>query len=213
MLTGPSAELRERLLGELRALGTAEELLVWAKASLPLKNSLQEADAQAVEAAYRNKLDQGAASAEGQEQPKPAEAGQREAEGAVATVSVQVSQPEGGLAFPKERRKRSKAHLLFVRGRPCLICQRAPSDPHHVKFAQPRTLGRKVSDEFTVPLCRRHHQDLHRVGNERAWWANMQVDPLPIAKDLWAASPVHDAVRPLAPGGLPAPAASETSPQ
>jgi hypothetical protein len=50
-------------------------------------------------------------------------------------------------------------------------------------------LGRKISDEFTVPLCRTHHQNLHRHGNEKAWWVNMQIAPLPIAKQLWEASP------------------------
>jgi hypothetical protein len=65
------------------------------------------------------------------------------------------------------------------------VCQRTPCDPHHLKFAQPRSLGRKVSDEFTVPLCREHHQDLHRQGNELAWWANLQITPLPVASELW----------------------------
>jgi hypothetical protein len=54
-----------------------------------------------------------------------------------------------------------------------------------VKFAQPRSLGRKVSDEFTVPLCRDHHQQLHHHGNEIAWWANVQITPLDVAKELW----------------------------
>jgi hypothetical protein len=36
-----------------------------------------------------------------------------------------------------------------------------PSDPHHLRFAQPRALGLKVSDEFTVPLCRDHHRQVH----------------------------------------------------
>ena len=52
-------------------------------------------------------------------------------------------------------------------------------------MAQPRSLGRKVSDEFTVPLCRRHHRELHRHGNERAWWQNQGIDPLPVAAALW----------------------------
>ena len=96
---------------------------------------------------------------------------------------------EAHLAFPKEPiRKRSKAHLSFVRGQPCLICKQVPSDPHHLKFAQRKALGRNVSDEFTVPLCRTHHHDLHRHGNEKAWWANMQITPMPIAKQLWDAS-------------------------
>jgi hypothetical protein len=62
----------------------------------------------------------------------------------------------------------------------------SPCDAHHLKFAQSRSLGRKVSDEFTVPLCRNHHNQLHRHGNERAWWANMQIDAIKAAKELWA---------------------------
>jgi hypothetical protein len=88
----------------------------------------------------------------------------------------------------KEMRRRNKAHLAFVAARPCLVCQRSPCDAHHLKFAQPRSLGRKVSDEFTVPLCREHHQELHRHGNERAWWANLQIAPIEAAKELWTAT-------------------------
>jgi hypothetical protein len=72
------------------------------------------------------------------------------------------------------------------------VCRQTPCDAHHLKFAEPRALGRKVGDEFTVPLCRAHHQELHQHGNERAWWANLQIAPLPVAQELWAASPVHD---------------------
>jgi hypothetical protein len=88
----------------------------------------------------------------------------------------------------KTVRKRNKAHLGFVAARACLICRRMPCDAHHLRFAQPRSLGRKVSDEFTVPLCREHHQQLHRHGNEAAWWANVQIAPIEVAKQLWEAS-------------------------
>lgn len=86
---------------------------------------------------------------------------------------------------PKPVRRRDKAHLAFVAAQPCLVCQRTPCDAHHLKFAQPKALGRKVSDEFTVPLCRAHHNELHRHSNEPAWWANLKIAPLPVARELW----------------------------
>ncbi|MGX9393318.1 ERF family protein [Nitrobacteraceae bacterium UC4446_H13] len=89
---------------------------------------------------------------------------------------------------PKPVRRRNKAHLSFVATQPCLVCQRTPCDAHHLKFAQPKALGRKVSDEFTVPLCRVHHNDLHRHSNEPAWWANLKIAPLGIARELWSSS-------------------------
>ena len=63
------------------------------------------------------------------------------------------------LTFGEPRRLRDKAHLKFVASQPCLICGRSPVDAHHLRFAQPRAMGLKVSDEFTVPLCRTHHRD------------------------------------------------------
>jgi hypothetical protein len=87
-------------------------------------------------------------------------------------------------------RRRNKAHLKFVAAQPCLLCGRRPSDAHHLRFAQVKALGRKVSDEFTVPLCRTHHRQLHRGGNEVQWWEawDPHVDPLEIAKGLWEQS-------------------------
>src|SRR5206468_1458669 len=85
----------------------------------------------------------------------------------------------------KELRLRDRDHLKFVSTQPCLACGRSPSDAHHLKFAQQRALGRKVSDEFTVPLCRVHHRELHRLGNERTWWLQLNVDPLHTAQRLW----------------------------
>ena len=68
---------------------------------------------------------------------------------------------------------------------PCLVYGRQPSDPHRLRFAQPRALGLKVSDEFTVPLCRGHHRQLHQADNEKVWWENLKIMPLEIAKGLW----------------------------
>ena len=89
------------------------------------------------------------------------------------------------LTIAEPRRLRDKTHLRFVASKPCLICGHQPCDPHHLRFAQPRALGLKVSDEFTVPLCRNHHRELHQVGNELAWWHNAHIKPLKFAKILW----------------------------
>lgn len=89
------------------------------------------------------------------------------------------------LTFGELRRKRDKMHLRFVALQPCLICERVPSDAHHLRFTQPRAMGRKNSDEFTVPLCRTHHRDNHRFGDEVAWWARAAIDPIKISQKLW----------------------------
>jgi hypothetical protein len=100
-----------------------------------------------------------------------------------------AAQPRGidksALPIGAPRRLRDKAHLAFVAAQPCLLCARRPCDPHHVRFAQGGALGRKVSDEFTVPLCRTHHRDLHRTGSEYLWWENVGIDPLKAARKLW----------------------------
>jgi hypothetical protein len=85
----------------------------------------------------------------------------------------------------KPIRLRDRDHLKFVSTQPCLACGRSPSDAHHLKFAQGRALARKVSDEFTVPLCRAHHRELHQRGDERIWWQQVNLDPLPVAQRLW----------------------------
>ena len=92
------------------------------------------------------------------------------------------------LTIAEPKRLRDKAHLRFVASQPCLVCGRQPSDPHHLQFAQPRALGLKVSDEFTVPLCRGHHRQLHQAGNEVAWWEDLDINALEIAKGLWEQS-------------------------
>jgi hypothetical protein len=89
------------------------------------------------------------------------------------------------LKLPEPRRYRSPAHLRFVAQQACLICGRKPSDPHHLRYLQPRALGRKVSDEFAVPLCRTHHRAAHRAGDERGWWNRTGIDPVPVARKLW----------------------------
>jgi hypothetical protein len=63
---------------------------------------------------------------------------------------------------------------------------------HHLRFTQPRAMARKVSDEFTVPLCATHHHELHMRGDEKSWWAERAINPSPIAEELWRASRIGD---------------------
>jgi hypothetical protein len=89
------------------------------------------------------------------------------------------------------QRLRDPGHLRYVAGLSCLVCGRKPVHAHHLRFAQPKALGRKVSDEFTVPLCNLHHRELHTCSNEEAWWEEKKLSPLPIAQELWATSRRH----------------------
>lgn len=67
------------------------------------------------------------------------------------------------LPFGVPKRIRDKEHLKFIASRACLVCGRKPSHPHHVRFALPRALGRKVGDQWAVPLCATHHRELHKI--------------------------------------------------
>jgi hypothetical protein len=92
------------------------------------------------------------------------------------------------LTISEPKRIRSKEHLRFVSSQPCLICGRTPAHAHHIRYAQPRGLALKVSDEFTVPLCAIHHSQNHATGDERRWWQERKIDPLAIARSLWGAT-------------------------
>jgi hypothetical protein len=101
------------------------------------------------------------------------------------------------LTLAEPKRLRDKAHLKFVASQSCLVCGRQPTDPHHLRFAQARAIGLKVSDEFTVPLCRGHHRELHQAGNEPAWWEKLNIKPLEVAKGLWEQTHPKSAVAEL----------------
>jgi hypothetical protein len=145
---------------------------------LPAKNQLSATDAHEVEEAFASKLAliqaQGTKSDDVLSQ-------ERSTEQTSATIRLNKSV----FVFPEPRRIRDRDHIRHVIKQPCLVCGRRPSDPHHLRFTQSRALGRKVSDEFTVPLCRAHHREVHRFGNEESWWRNTGIDPLAAARSLW----------------------------
>lgn len=207
-----SAKSRDQLLAEILDLLSADGAADWASRALATKNRLTTADAQTVEAAFASRMtvlmgedpvNQGSAFAasnavasQAQKEPTPI--------GMPSQGSTAPSEPN---TIPKHDRllvahprRRDKAHLRYVGTKACLVCGREPSDSHHLKFAQPPTLGRKVSDEFAVPLCRSHHRELHRSGDESKWWSGFGIDPLPVAAGLW--NETHRATQPHR-GGTP----------
>jgi hypothetical protein len=181
-----SQKLQHQLISELAQLSEPEVLATWAYRVLPVKNQLSTADAQAVESAFAAKLSQ-LGDATTAPRPQPSETNGHGRQGQRDEPSV-----DGGLAISKPVCERDRNHLRFVASQPCLVCGRTPSDAHHIKFAEQRAMARKVSDKFTVPICRLHHRELHRLGNERDWWEKKEIDPLSIAASLWKKT--HDNV-------------------
>lgn len=62
----------------------------------------------------------------------------------------------------------------------------------------------KVSDEFTVPLCRGHHRELHQAGNEVTWWEKRNIRPLEVARALWEQTHPQSATADVEPSNVEA---------
>jgi hypothetical protein len=194
-----SAALREKLLAALGNLTSADSGAVWAQEALAAKNRLVAADAKLVEDAFEYRLSGLAA-------PETAQAaGDTAPRTHIDTVSANETLakengdfelPDGidksALVIATPRRYRNREHLRYVAQQACLICGRKQSDPHHLRYLQPRALGRKASDEFAVPLCRSHHRAVHRAGDEQAWWKAAGIDPGKVARQLWQQTRLQD---------------------
>src|SRR5207245_4778795 len=163
--------------------------VAWAREALTAKNSLTATDAKLVEDAFERKLS---------ELPSSNAAAPSNGESSVPQISepqvnatsdrIDAGQAKGidksMLTVAAPRRYRNREHLRYVAQQACLICGRKQSDPHHLRYLQPRALGRKASDEFAVPLCRGHHRAVHRSRDERAWWREAGMDPIKVARRL-----------------------------
>ena len=177
-----SAALREQLTSELKDLNSAEEAANWAHRVMRAKNSLTAADAEHVERGFQDRLmsfttDATTDSIQKVEQPLHHPGQGKNRSRSVIDKSL--------LALPAPRRIRDRDHMKSLAKQPCLVCGRRPADAHHLRFAQSPALGRKVSDEFTVPLCRGHHRDVHRCGDEAAWWNTTGIDAAAAARVFW----------------------------
>ena len=189
-----STSLRDLLLGEISALGSNEKIDEWAPNGLAAKNTLQAGDALLIEDAFRRKIAelqhlhdrQGETTAPQVSSPSEVAPHANDTAADPDRPATDILDFEHYAVTPKPRRLRDKLHREFVATQPCVVCGRQPSDAHHLRFTQPTALGRKVSDEFTVPLCRMHHREIHRTVKEQHWWSRVGIDPVPIADKLWA---------------------------
>ena len=212
LATDQSEALRDRLVAELSDLKSADEAADWVHKNLPAKNTLTPFDADLVETSFRERIAaieaDGSALDEQSRDPDARAGGEGLEAPSISTGDALPSSPDGSadpstsapIVLParattrprrlaaKTIRLRDKEHCKFVAGQPCVVCGRTPSEAHHLRFAQPRALGRKVSDEYTIPVCRLHHRELHRYGDEASWWAAINVDPIPVAFELWGRS-------------------------
>jgi hypothetical protein len=173
-----SAVLRDQLLIELEGLGLEDELDAWTLRAWPNANTMAPEDGDRLRQAFQARLARLQKIPDDDHSPA-------ERDPPAANDETRSRIDKSMLALPEAKRLRDKQHLRFVAGQPCLVCGREPCDPHHLRFAQPRGLGQKVSDEFTVPLCRAHHRELHRTAKEREWWSQNGLEPLESARSLW----------------------------
>jgi hypothetical protein len=164
-------------------------------ARLAEKNKLNATDAKHVEEAFRAKLLSFAIHhSEGVPESKSDATNSSTADLArrkVRSETPSAPMDKSVLLHPEPRRMRDREHVRFVSQQTCLVCGRRPCDAHHLRFAQNRALGRKVSDEFTVPLCRGHHREVHRHGDEAGWWQQLGLDPSVAARALWLETHPH----------------------
>jgi hypothetical protein len=192
-----SAKLRERLILEIGELRSGEDAAKWAEQNLAEKNRLRASDAAHVEAIFETKLAElatpGTQAAQAQQRflAEARDSTAKEPNAHARNSSERASSraiDKSVLALPEPRRVRDRDHIRSIVQKPCLVCGRRPSDPHHLRFTQNRALSSKVSDQFTVPLCRGHHRELHRCGDEVAWWGRQGIDALGAARFLWLES-------------------------
>src|SRR5215831_3429367 len=203
-----SAALREKLLTELGNLTSANRAAAWAREALSAKNRLTATDAKLVEDAFERRLSDLPSSETAAPSNDDPSVPQIAAPQVIATTeSADPGQAKGIdksiLTVAAPRRYRNREHLRYVAQQECLICGRKQSDPHHLRYLQPRALGRKASDEFAVPLCRSHHRAVHRASDEQAWWKGGGIDPVKVARLLWRQTRLNDPQDPHQPGLAP----------
>jgi hypothetical protein len=145
-----SAALREKLLTEIRNVTSAKAAAIWAQEALAAKNRLAATDAKLVEDAFERRLSELAPSATAKAADDAAPNAHVDVVGTQETLAKEngdLEQPDSidksVLVIATPRRYRNREHLRYVAQQACLVCGRKQSDPHHLRYLQPRALAAK----------------------------------------------------------------------
>ncbi|MCN7997105.1 DUF968 domain-containing protein, partial [Escherichia coli] len=79
----------------------------------------------------------------------------------VLALKVDPESPESFMLRPKRRRWVNEKYTRWVKTQPCACCGKAADDPHHLIGHGQGGMGTKAHDLFVLPLCRKHHDELH----------------------------------------------------
>ncbi|WP_333602989.1 DUF968 domain-containing protein [Pantoea eucrina] len=80
----------------------------------------------------------------------------------VIGLTADPESPESYMARPKRKRWVNEKYTRWVKAQPCACCNKPADDPHHIIGHGQGGMGTKAHDLFVIPLCRAHHDELHR---------------------------------------------------
>ncbi|WP_313683783.1 DUF968 domain-containing protein [Pantoea sp.] len=89
-----------------------------------------------------------------------------EAVKAVINLAIDPESPQAAMKIPKHQRMKCETYTRWAKTRPCVCCNRPADDPHHIIGHGQGGMGTKAHDLFVIPLCRAHHDELHRNPGE-----------------------------------------------
>lgn len=102
----------------------------------------------------------------------------------VVALTVDPVAPQTLFARPKRTRWINPKFIQWVKSQPCICCGNPADDPHHlIGWGQGGT-GTKAHDAFTIPLCRKHHDELHGSAGVAAFERKYGTQPELIIKLL-----------------------------
>ncbi|WP_275063463.1 DUF968 domain-containing protein [Enterobacter ludwigii] len=92
-------------------------------------------------------------------------------------VMVDPAPPQSFMRRPKRLRWESRDYLNWVKTQPCECCQQQSDDPHHLIGWGQGGMATKAHDIFSIPLCRKHHTELHndRLAFERKYGSQLEM--------------------------------------